>query len=144
MAEKTFDQEFEGYWRATNALNIPKASGIYAVQSCIHNKKEGTVSLKKLIYIGEAADLNKRILNHDKWKEWEKHLKINEELCFNITRIESAYRERVEAALIYSNQPPVNAEYKYSFPFDTTHVNSSERYSLLKQKITVKPHIEIK
>ena len=141
MAEKTFNQEFEGYWRAVNVGGLPKVSGIYTVQSCIHNKKEGTVSLKKLIYIGEAEDIQNRILNHERWKEWEKHLKINEELCFNITRIESAYRERVEAALINSNQPPLNNEYKYSFPFDETHVNSSERYSLLKQRITVKYHI---
>ena len=140
MAEKTFHQEFDGYWRAANASSIPKASGIYTVQSCIHNKKEGTVSLKKLIYIGEAEDLHERVLNHDKWKEWEKHLKINEELCFNITRIGFTHRERVEAALIYANQPPVNIEYKDSFPFDTTHINSSEKYSLLKQRITVKYH----
>lgn len=140
MAERTFNQEFEGYWRAINAKYIPRVSGVYVVQSCIHNEKAGTVDLIKLIYIGEAEDLNDRILNHDKWKEWERHLKINEELCFNFTRIESAYRERVEAALINANQPPVNTEYKNAFPFDTTHVNSSERYSLLEQRITVVNH----
>ena len=141
MAEKTFNQEFEGYRRAVNVGSLPKVSGIYTVQSCVHNKKEGTVSLKKLIYIGEAEDIHDRVLNHEKWMEWEKHLKINEELCFNFTRIESAHRERVEAALINSNQPPVNTEYKHSFPFDTTHVNASDRYSLLKQRITVNYHI---
>ena len=68
MAEKTFNQEFEGYWRALNAGSLPKVSGIYAVQSCIHNKKEGTVSLKKLIYIGEAEDILDRFLILEIWK----------------------------------------------------------------------------
>ena len=140
MAEKSFNQEFEGYWREINKSSLSTYSGVYIVQSCIHNKKEGTVSLKKLIYIGKADNIKERVDNHERLNEWLNELGYGEELCYSSTAIHKLYNERVEATLINSNQPIVNTEYKDSFQFDTTHINSSGRYSTLKENITVKRH----
>ncbi len=140
MAEKSFNQEFKGYWREVNKSSVPVYSGVYVVQSCTYNKKEGTVLLKKLIYIGKANNINERIKDHEKLDDWKRELKFDEELCYSTTEISTLYNERVEAALINSNQPIVNTEYKDSFPFDTTHINSSGSYSTLKENITVRRH----
>lgn len=140
MAEKTFHKEFEGYWRDQNSSSLPIYSGVYIVQSCIYNKKEDTVSLKKLIYIGKADDVNDRINNHEKRNDWIKELKDGEELCYNCTNINTLENERVEAALINMNQPSVNKKYKNSFPFDRTTVNSSGKYSNIIQSITIERH----
>lgn len=141
MAEKTFEQTFEGYWREINKHSLPTYSGVYIVQSCTHNKEKGIVDLKKLIYIGKAdSNIKDRVQNHEKLEDWKKYLKPGEQLCYSCTELSSLYNERVEAALINKNQPIVNVEYKNSFPFDKTHVNSSGRYSTLIEKITVIRH----
>lgn len=140
MAAKTFNQNFGGYWRKINSDSLPKKSGVYIVQSCIYNVKEDTVTLNKLIYIGKADNINERVNNHEKLEDWKKQLKTGEELCFSCTEISTLYNERVEAALINANQPTVNVEYKNSFPYDRTNVNSSGKYLRLKEKIIVLKH----
>lgn len=67
-------------------------------------------------------------------------LKSGEELCYSYTKVSVDYNERVEAALINHNQPIVNIEYKSAFPFDTTIVNSTGNFNLLKDKIKVNRH----
>ncbi|WP_417558768.1 GIY-YIG nuclease family protein [Mesoflavibacter zeaxanthinifaciens] len=141
MAEKIFDQDFEGFWREINKSGLPTYSGVYVVQSCIYNKEESTVTLKKLIYIGKAdKSIRHRVQEHEKLNDWKKELRTGEVLCYSCTEVNSIYNERVEAALINANKPIVNFEYKYSFPFNKTHVNSRGRYSKLKEQITVIRH----
>jgi len=55
MATKSYSLEFDGYWREPNASGLPPKSGIYCVYACVHNADRKTVSLKRLLYIGEAA-----------------------------------------------------------------------------------------
>lgn len=140
MAEKTFNQEFKGYWRDKNKGGLPSYSGVYVVQSCVYINRNDSVTLKQLIYIGKADNVCDRVKNHEKYEDWKKELNNGEELCYSSTEISTMYNERVEAALINANQPKVNTEYKNSFPFDKTHVNSTGRYSKLKKNITVERH----
>ncbi|CAM1354718.1 GIY-YIG nuclease family protein [Tenacibaculum halocynthiae] len=140
MAEKIFNQEFNGYWLESGISNLPKVSGVYIVQSCLYNKEMKEVNLKRLIYIGKADNILERVSSHEKLEDWEKELKEGEQLCYSYTKINATYNNRVEAALININQPIVNIEYKKAFPFDTTIVNSRKTYSLLKEKIEVKRH----
>jgi len=63
MAAQTFSIEFDGYWRERNKGGIPKESGVYCVYSCVHNVSEKTVSIKKLIYIGECVKLGSNLHN---------------------------------------------------------------------------------
>ncbi len=131
--KKTFTQDFNGYWREPYKSGLPNASGIYCVYECTYNKEKETVSIHKLIYIGESEDVNHRVTNHEKLNDWLKHVKSGNVLCYNFTPVESSYRERVEAALIYYHKPPENIHYKYIFPFEKTIVRTNGSKALLER-----------
>lgn len=137
MAEKTFEVEFDGYWREQDIEGIPNGSGAYCVYECTYNKDKDAVSIHKLIYIGEAADVRDRIQNHEKWHDWKKHVREDNELCFSYGHVESEYRERVEAALVFRHKPPENTEYTDTFPFDKTTIILSGKTKLLNTYFTV-------
>ena len=138
MGEQTYNVKFDGgYWREVNKDDIPKKSGVYCVYECKYNEQEGTVSLKKLLYIGESEDVNDRVSNHEKLNEWKKYVGSGNTLCYLFSQVDSPDRERVEAALIYEHKPPVNTEYKDKFPYDTTHITTEGKNALLKESFTV-------
>ena len=120
MAAKTIYLAFAGYWRELNIISIPKEAGIYVVYECLYNSISNTVDLFKVIYIGEAINVNERIVTHEKWPEWRRHRSLLKEICFSFSPITRPDRQRAEAALIYRHKPLANDEYKYSFPFDET------------------------
>ena len=132
MAEQTFNQEFKGFVREPNKGSLPSTGGIYCVHECTYNTSESTVTLHKIIYIGESEDINDRVNNHERLKDWQKHVRAGNELCYSYTTIGSNDRERVEAAFISHHRPIENTEYKDSFPFDKTIVKSSGRIGLLQ------------
>lgn len=140
MAEKKFNQLFKGYKLESAIANFFEKSGVYGVYRCVYNKKENTVSLKQLIYIGKADDLKDRITKHEKWDDWRGYKKSGETLCFCYTYIDKDCNERVEAALINSNQPPENTEYKNAFPFDKTTVICSGYHDFIKESNIVNRH----
>lgn len=137
MAEQTFNLNFDGYWREPNISKIPSRSGEYCVNECTHNVSQGTVTIHRLLYIGEAIDVNDRVKNHEKWNEWRRLVNRGNELCFSFAPIESTYCERVEAALIFKHKPPLNTEYKNSFPFDRTTIITSGSKAKLHERFTV-------
>jgi len=135
--DKSFNINIDGYWRDEHKASIPQHSGIYFVYACEFDKNAKTVSLKKLIYIGEAGDVNARLANHEKYPKWKKHLNGTQQLCFSTAPVLSADRERVEAAYIFSHKPPENTEYVNNFPFDKTTVISTGNTALLKDTFAV-------
>lgn len=138
MVAKSYTLEFNGYWREANISGLPAKSGIYDVYACTYNAREGTVSLSRLLYIGEAADVQGRITNHDRWTDWKRQLKQGEELCFNAALISpEADRQRAEAAMIFKHKPTCNTEYTDNFPFDTTTITTSGKNALMHASFTV-------
>lgn len=138
MAEKTYALAFDGYWRAPNVDGLPAVSGIYCVYACTNNAQEGTVSIRKLLYMGEAANVRDRVAGHERWAEWQTHLLWGEELCFNAAPIAPASdRQRAEAAMIFHHKPPCNVEYVNTFPFDETTILTSGRNALVDAIFTV-------
>ena len=129
--------EFGGYKLEGGIPRLPTQSGIYCIYSCLFNKEADTVSLKKLLYIGESQDVNDRIKNHEKWKKWESKLSGNQEICISYALVSSSKRLRAEAALIYNHKPPVNTEYIDSFPFDDTYITTSGKNEFLEEDFTV-------
>lgn len=114
-------------------------TGVYGVYVCKYNPPpDDTVTLIKLIYIGEAKDVNDRISNHEKRSKWEDEVPSNNELCFSFARVTSPDRERAECALIYHHKPTCNDEYKDSFPYEDTTVISTGKHKYIKSPITVK------
>ena len=137
MAAQTFTIDFDGYWREPNKGSIPEKSGVYCVYSCVHNVSEKTVSIKKLIYIGETENANDRISDHEKLSYWKNHLKSREVLCYNFGGVVASNRARCEAAMIFKHKPPENSEYVSSFPFDQTTMKLSGQTALLSTSFTV-------
>lgn len=137
MAAQTYNMDFDGYWRDQNKGGLPEKSGVYCVYSCVYNKSEKTVSIKKLIYIGEAANVKSRVANHERYNDWKRHLKSGEELCFNFGGVAASDRDRCEAALIFKHKPPENTEYVDSFPFDQTTMKLTGKTALLETNFTV-------
>lgn len=140
MAEQTFNQDFKGYRRESKISTLPSESGVYGVYRCIFNKDRETVTLKELIYIGKADNLNDRINNHEDWPNWKAKLAKDEEICFCYTYVGRNDNERVEAALINSNKPSLNIEYKDSFPFDKTLVKCTGNHEFIKDTNVVNRH----
>ena len=137
MAEQKFSVKFDGYWREPNKDGIPSKSGVYCVYECTYNEDNKTVSIHKLIYIGESGDVNDRIQNHEQWDDWKSHVREGNQLCFSFGEVESENRDRVEAALIFEHKPPENSEYTDSFPFDRTTISLSGNTKLLNTYFTV-------
>ena len=137
MAAQTYNMDFDGYCRDQNKGGLPEKSGVYCVYSCVHNKSAKTVSIKKLIYIGEAANVNSRVANHERYNDWKRHLKSGEELCFNFGGIGDSDRDRCEAALIFKHKPLENTEYVDSFPYDQTTMKLTGKTALLETSFTV-------
>ena len=139
MVPQTIQLKFEGYWQEPYISSIPAQSGIYCVYACEHNVHDRTVSLKRLIYIGESENVWKRIAEHEKWQAWRRYLKARQQLCFNFTPASHNSRVRAEAACIYEHKPPENTEYINTFPFGRTTVTTSGRNVFLKRQFTVNP-----
>lgn len=135
---KTIDLSFDGYWREVNQASIPNNSGVYLVYACRYDQASRTVTLEKLIYIGEAGDVRDRTSKHEKWPEWRKLVPQTSQICFSFAEITSPDRERAEAALIYYHKPPCNDEYLNEFPFEDTEIKSTGRCALITSPITAK------
>lgn len=130
--------KFDGYWRDENKSSVPANSGVYCVYTCTYDAKKKTVSLHKLVYIGEAGNCKSRIASHEKHKLWLKHLKSGQVLCYSFGPVPSADRDRAEAALIFKHKPPENTEYTNSFPFDDTTMSLSGKTKYITSNFTVK------
>jgi excinuclease UvrABC nuclease subunit len=140
MAAKSYALDFGGYWREPNISGLPAVSGVYGVYACTYDACEKTVSLRRLLYIGEAADVRNRVTCHERWQDWRRALYAGEELCFNAAAIgPQADRERAEAAMIHEHKPPLNVEFVHTFPYDATMVSTSGRNALMKALFTVYP-----
>jgi hypothetical protein len=132
MSAKNYSLNFDGYWREPNVSGLPAKSGIYGVYGCVYDATAKTVSLNRLLYIGEAGDVQNRVANHECWAVWRRQLKQSEVLCVNAALISpDADRQRAEAAMIFKHKPPCNTEYVDSFPFDTTGVVTTGKNALM-------------
>lgn len=140
---KTINLDFRGYWREVNKSGIPAESGVYAVYVCKYNPPpKDNVTLNKIIYIGEAENVNTRISDHEKWEEWREEVPEGSEICFSFAGAPSPDRERAECALIFYHKPNCNDECKDSFPYEDTTVVSTGRCALIKSPITVRKTVE--
>lgn len=108
-----YELNFNGYWIDSRISGIPKTSGVYLVYRCTYDN-DG-VSLKELLYIGQAENLYERISNHDKKDLFKKQCKEGETLCYSVAEVLPNNLDIVENALIFAQKPQLNAEYKDSF-----------------------------
>jgi len=138
---KSINLSFVGYYIQQEV--VPKSAGIYLVYIGTYNKDTDRVTLRNLIYIGEAENVNERLNKpHEKQKDWEKYLSEGEILIFSVAEITSPDRERAECALIFHHKPDENDECKDSFPYPETIVESSGACMHISSSIAVKTYIK--
>lgn len=129
----TYQVFFRGYRRQENIGTLPSYSGIYMVYTCSYNEKTQTVLLMKLIYIGQAQNINERINNHEKKEEFEKELSDGQQLCYSYAEIEESDLNIVENALIFAQKPPLNTQYTRSFNYPASHFIIEGKCALLNK-----------
>lgn len=134
---KTIYLSYDGYYREPNFSSIPSISGVYSFFECRYNMIGGTVTLLRLLYIGQATNCRDRIMNHDKLDEMKRKISFGNQLCVHVAAVKEQDKDRVENALIYEHQPPYNDLLKNSFNHDTTTIVNSGCYSNLKANFTV-------
>jgi hypothetical protein len=138
MTAKTYQLDFNGYWLEQHAGGLPAESGIYAVYAGLYNSQTDTVTLNRLLYLGEAADMCNRVSGHERRPAWKRQLRAGEVLCFSAALIGPiADRQRAEAAMIFKHKPVCNTEYVDSFPFETTTIGTGGRNALMHASFTV-------
>ena len=118
MTATTISIEFFGYWRDERKAALPEQSGVFCVYECTSNATENTVTIHKLIYIGEADNVKSRVINHEKYADWLKYVRAGNQLCFSFGGAEAMDRARAVAAMIVVHKPLANVEYVDAFPFD--------------------------
>jgi hypothetical protein len=131
-------QPFRGYWTDQHGAGLPTASGIYAVYACVRAPWANTVSLRGLLYVGEAENVSDRVSCHERWIDWQLELRDGESLCYGAALISpSGARRRAEAAIINRHKPVCNIECVNSFPHDKTTVFIGGANALMTPFFTV-------
>jgi hypothetical protein len=86
----TITLELEGYWREPNLAGLPQNAGLYCVYACTFNKDarpKPTVSISRLLYIGEGEDVRARVSGHELWPTWKKQLVPGQVICISAARV---------------------------------------------------------
>ena len=106
--------------------------------ACRHDARANSVSIRKLLYIGESANVRNRVDGHERRQDWARELQLGEVLCFSAALIvPESDRLRAEAAMIHHHKPPCNVEYVRSFPYEQTTISTSGASDLLSSCFTV-------
>lgn len=87
---------------------MPSCSGVYFVYACTFNAIANTVLLRRLLYIGQASNINFRLVYHDKRPDWQRYLLSGETLCYACAQVDGRSLDLVEAAFVYKFKPVAN------------------------------------
>ena len=134
---QTYTIHIEGYWRDKNKAGIPSYSGIYFVFIATYNDPNDTISLIKLLYVGENENVRRAVTENPDFAYWRSFLIAGEELCFAAAEMASAGRTAVRAAIVFNLRPPANTEFK-DVPWQTGfQVFITGRTKFLKEHLIV-------
>jgi hypothetical protein len=136
---QTYRIHVVGYWRDKNKQGIPGYSGIYFVYTCKYIESSDTVSLIKLIYVGENDNVQRGITENVSFPYWRSLLATGEELCFSMAEMASPGRTAVRAAIVHELKPKANTEFKDSPWQMGLEVLITGRTKLLPERLTVNP-----
>lgn len=123
---------FKGYRRDVNKGGLPSYGGVYMVYCCTYNEQDSTVSLRELIYIGQAINIHDRICNHDKLKDFKKQLREGEQLCYAYASVAPNELDVVENGLVFMQKPVLNDDLKEHFSHPDSSFSIEGRCALLK------------
>lgn len=112
---KKYNITFKGYRLEENASSLPEYSGVYMAYRCDYNKITNKVTLKEIVYIGQAENLRTRILSHNNTKDLHVGCAEGELICYAYASVSLNDLDVVENALIFAQQPRLNQKLKESF-----------------------------
>lgn len=96
--------QFDGYWE--NIHDLPDYTGIYtvcAVSGC------NCVARSRILYIGQADNIKERhSKGHEHLYDFLDHLNIGERIAYTAVPIDGRQLSKVENALVFMQQPPIN------------------------------------
>jgi len=107
---KQYNVNFKGYRRDCNKASLPHYSGVYMVYRCVYNSSSDKVTLKEIIYIGQAEDLNDRLNNHEKYSMFQNACESGEEICYAYANVSMDDLDIVENALVFAQKPKLNSD----------------------------------
>ena len=129
-AAMQYDLDFNGYWRVPSS-GVAPWPGVY----CVYVFR--SLSSYRLLYIGEASEVEMRIINHTQRSRWKKAAR-GHRLYFSAAKMPSAPdRRQAAAAMINHYKPPCNDEYTDVFPFPETTVTTAGENLKLEEPFTV-------
>lgn len=105
-----------GYWRDIHSDNLLDESGIYIVYVCTFNQQSNSVTLHRIIYIGESENIKTRVQNHNLKPCWLNQIGTGEELCYAFALCNENDRVIVEATLINQIKPVCNTNMSFYIP----------------------------
>ena len=120
-----------GFWTKEGIVNMPVANGIYFVYRGILTS-DNEVDIKELIYIGKAdqeGGVRSRLTYHEKMPDFEKQIRRGEILVFSCAPLIAFVLDRVENALIFTQQPILNDKGTKSFNYPDTEICLSDEYA---------------
>ncbi len=117
---------FAGYYLTKNISKITTKPGIYLAHSCRYKPKNNTVNLNKLLYIGQNANIQRAIRNHNTTKAWEKYLTPGEELCYSFSILQKD-RQRIHSVLVntYKTQANIVKANAHVYPKTTLKIKGN-------------------
>lgn len=96
--------QFDGYWENIN--DLPTYTGIYtvcAVSGC------NCVARSRILYIGKAGNIKERhYKGHEHFYDFLDHLHLGERLAYTASPVDGRQLSKVENALVFMQQPPIN------------------------------------
>lgn len=129
---KYYALNFNGYWREEKIAGIPEVTGVYMVYRCVYNVATKTVTLRELLYIGKALNVNRRIAEHSASGDFREELRQGEQFCYSVAEVGKSDYSLVENALIFAQQPRLNIQGRESFNYPDSSFNIGGRCALLK------------
>ena len=123
---------FKGYRLEENASSLPEYSGIYMAYRCVFNSMANKVTLKELVYIGQAENLQKRISSHKSAEDLHDGCLEGEVICYAYASVSLNDLGVVENALVFAQQPRLNQRLKDSFNYGASSFEIEGDCALLK------------
>jgi hypothetical protein len=131
---ESYNVTFKGYRLDDNKDSLPTYGGVYLVYCCTYNKEEDTVSLKRLIYIGQTINLHDRLCNHDRYDDFKGQLHEGEQLCYSYAAVPLEDKDVIENGLIYMQKPPLNNSLTDIFNYGDSQFIIDGACALLRMK----------
>lgn len=117
-----YQMTVDGYWVENGRLCMPHTSAVYFVFTCRYNTFTNPFALRRLLYIGQAVDVQERLSCHEKLSLWRQYCGPGETICFAMAEVPAVCLDVCESALIFKHQPPCNLALTQSFPHRPTTI----------------------